>query len=60
MILQIREFGKEVDNNTCIYVWSDEFVKGVSVVLHTFVLLSSVRAYDLFIHQSGLHFVVQT
>jgi len=48
VILQIREFGKEVHNNTCIYLWSDEFVKGVSVVLHTFVFLSSVPMIFLY------------
>ena len=48
MILQIREFGKEVDHNTCIYVWSDEFVKGVSVMWHTFVFLSSVMMVFLY------------
>ena len=48
MILQIREFGKEVDNKICIYVWSDEFVKGVSVVWHTFVFLSCLPMIFLY------------
>ena len=48
MILHIREFGKKIDHNICIYVWSDVMVKAVSVMWHAFVFLSSLLMAGLY------------
>ena len=48
MILHIREFGKKVDHNICIYVWSEVMVKAVSMMWHAFVYLSSLLMAGLY------------
>lgn len=48
MILHIREFGKKIAHNICIYVWSDVMVKTVSVMWHAIVFLSSLLMAGLY------------
>ena len=42
LVLQLREYGKQVVHNLCVYDWSKEFVNSFSLMWHSFVFISCV------------------
>ena len=47
-ILQLREYGKKVVDNSCVYVWSEEFVNSFSLMWHSFVFVSCIILAGLY------------
>ncbi|KAM7428532.1 hypothetical protein ABFA07_020513 [Porites harrisoni] len=48
LILQLREYGKKVVDNSCVYVWSEEFVNSFSLMWHSFVFVSCIILAGLY------------
>ena len=48
VILQLREYGKKVVDNSCVYVWSEEFVNSFSLMWHSFVFVSCIILAGLY------------